>query len=60
MQDWMISHQYLDNVSDPRFLGGFGPNTPTTSTRAITEAVADAYLLAKKINDQERTKLYNL
>jgi prenyltransferase beta subunit len=58
MEDWLVAKQYLDEVGDPRYLGGYGPDEPTVSAGSRTEGVADAYLLAKKLNDEERTEQY--
>jgi hypothetical protein len=58
MQDWLTSEQYTENMSDIRYLGGYGPGTPTVSAGSKTEGVADAYLLAKKLNDEERAAQY--
>jgi len=58
MQDWLTAQQYVDNVEDPRFLGGFGPDEPHVGTSGRTEGVADAYLLARKIKDEKRTEDY--
>ncbi|MBD3207814.1 hypothetical protein GF319_15900 [Candidatus Bathyarchaeota archaeon] len=58
MQDWLTSGQYTHGADDPRYLGGYGPGVPTVSAGSKTEGVADAYLLAERVNDRERAERY--
>ncbi|MBI2650017.1 AMMECR1 domain-containing protein [Candidatus Woesearchaeota archaeon] len=68
MADWIMNQQYdekntpysdfLGGFSD--FLGGFGGNggMPTLSSAVYADGIADAYTLAKIVNDRNKVKKY--
>jgi len=58
MDDYITEFQYLENYSNQKYVGGYGPGLPTTNAGGRTESVSDAYLLAKKLSDETRTERY--